>query len=61
MNPIFKAKIVEQKALKGLRDRHIAEMIGYSVDAVRQVMCGCYPSNPEKIENAIAKALNIER
>lgn len=61
MNTQLKAEIARQKVLQGKTDKEIAKLSGYSYSSVRKVMCGRYIGDSEKITNAIARALNIER
>lgn len=61
INTLLKAEIARQKVLQGKTDKEIAKLTGYSYSSIRKVMCGRYIGDSEKVTNAIARALNIER
>lgn len=55
----FRGKIAEQKKLRRLTNGDIAKMTGYSVSTINAFMAGRREN--DKIANAIAKVLDIER
>jgi len=61
INELIRAEIAKQKVLQKLTNNDIAKMTGYSCSAIRQAICGTYTGNSEKVTDAIAKALKIER
>lgn len=56
---LFRGKIAEQKKLRRLTNGDIAKMTGYSVSTINAFMAGNREN--DKIANAIAKVLDIER
>lgn len=56
---LFRGKIAEQKKLRRFTNGDIAKMTGYSVSTINAFMAGNREN--DKIANAIAKVLDIER
>lgn len=55
---LFRGKVAEQKKLRKLTDKKLAEMSGCSFAAVRAFMCGARQS--DNTAKALAKALGID-
>jgi hypothetical protein len=56
---LFIGKIAEQKKIKKLTNADLAIKTGFSVKTIEAFMCGV--RDGDKVADAIAKALNIER